>query len=279
MAEQLQWIQKGLDIYGPTLGQGQASYPGTRVAPMTPTQTTAADVKGFLDQFAPYRDMPMYGEGIQALSGILSGTTGAAPITPEMAKTTFGKIFERPAMKRWSEDIRPSIQEAYAGPGYWSSARAKAEMEGSQDVADWLGTKEGQFMWDVEQANRQIEEAKAGRALAGLQPALQYGYAPTQEAQQKLAGRAGAYELSSVEQRQRQNEINAAIQRFAEENRLTEPEDLEILLRLIGLQGADRTIDEYDVPGWMDWVGMGAKGLASIYGGGGMAGALGAMGS
>jgi len=230
-----EWKKSALDIYGPTLGQGQQIYPGERVAPLTPTMTQASDVQGFLDQFAPYRDMPMFGETGTALSGALEGITGAQPISSETAKDIFGRIYKEPTKKRWEEHIRPTIRESYAGPGFWGSARAKAEMEGAQDVADWLGAEEGRFMWDVEQANRQIAEAKAGRSLAAIQPAMAYAGLPTQEAQQRLAGRTDVLGLSGVQQRQQQAEINAAIQRFAEENRITDPENLDIFLKLMGL--------------------------------------------
>ncbi len=66
-----------------------------------------------------------------------------------------------------------------------------------------------------------------------------------------------AFDLASVEQRQQQAEIDAAIQRFAEENRITDPENLSILLSLIGMGGAAGERVAYTRPGWADWLGFG----------------------
>jgi len=205
--EQAQWMGKALETYGPELGKGQVSYPEERLAPLTGTQQQAMDVSGFLEGFAPYRDMPMHGETGQALSGILAGKTGAQKITPEMSKDLFSRIYETPAKKRYQEDILPGIQEAYAGPGYQSSARRRAQWESGQDLADWLGQKGGEFEWDVEQANRAIEEAKAGRALSAIQPGMAYGRQPTQEASARLAGRAGVFDFAGRLSRNSPNPI------------------------------------------------------------------------
>jgi len=233
--EQTAWLGQALEEYGPTLGQGEDVFAGTRVAPLTPTQTQATDVQGFLKQFAPYRDMPMFGETGTALSGVLSGTTGAAPITPEATEQFYKRTIEDPAAARWEESIKPGIREEFAGPGFWGSARPRAVTKAGTDLSNWLGTQRGQLEWDVGQANRQIEEAKAGRSLAAIQPGMQYGQTPTQEAQARLTGRGEVLGLSTVQQQQQQAEINAAIQTFAEENRLTSEEDMQILMALLGL--------------------------------------------
>lgn len=234
--EQKKWLGTALGIYGPELGKGEDVYGGQRVAPFSETQKGAlGSVQGFLDTFGAQRDMPLFGETGTALAGILAGRTGAEKITPEATQSYYQRAIEKPAMKRWSENIRPTIKESYAGPGYWSSARAKAEMEGAQDVGDWLGEQRGQLEWDVGTANRAIEEAKAGRALAGIQPAMAYGQLPTQEARQKVGALGDIYGFGTAEQQQRQTEINAAIQKFAEENRITSQEDMDILMALLNM--------------------------------------------
>lgn len=233
--EQRQWLSKALNIYGPTLGQGEKIFQGERVAPLTETQTKATDVQGFLDRFAPYRDMPMFGETGTALSGILSGTTGADYITPEATGKYFKGAIEDPARKEYRENVLPAIRESFAGPGFWSGARANEQAESAQDLADWLGTQRAGLEWDVLQSNRAIDEAKAGRALSAIGPGIQYSQAPTQEALSRLAGKAGAFELASVPQQQRQAEINATIQKFQEEGRITSQEDLNILMALLNM--------------------------------------------
>lgn len=236
VAGETEFKKKALDIYGPTLGQGQVSFAGERVAPLTPTQTQATDVQGFLEQFSPYRDMPMFGEGQAALSGILAGRTGAAPITPEATEQYISGAIADPRRKAFERFERPAIREEFAGPGFWGSARAKAVGERSQEMEDWIGEMGAQTRWDVEQANRQIEEAKAGRALAAIEPARMYAGEPTREATARLGGRAEVFGLSGEQQAQQQREINVAIQKFAEEQRITDPENLEILMRLLQLQ-------------------------------------------
>ncbi len=64
---------------------------------------------------------------------------------------------------------------------------------------------------------------------------MQYATLPTQEYLSRLSGRTGAFGLASVEQQQRQAEINAAMQKFAEEYRITDPENMNILMQLLGL--------------------------------------------
>jgi len=233
--EQTEWLTQALDLYGPTLGQGQKSFPGDRVAPLTETQTQASDVQGFLDKFSPYRDMPMFGETGSALQGALSGTTGATPISQGQADEYFNQVTAAPAAARWEKFTKPGIREEFAGPGYWGGARAGAVTQAGTELSNWLGTERAQLGWDVAQSNQGIAEAKAGRALSAIGPGMQYGQAPTQEAQQKLQGRQDIFNLASVPQQQQQAEINAAMQQFAEANAITDPEDLKTLMTLLGL--------------------------------------------
>ena len=279
IAGETAYKKQALDIYGPTLGQGQVSFPGERVAPLTPTQTQATDVQGFLDKFSPYRDMPMFGEGQAALSGILSGKTGAAPITPEATEQYIQGAITDPRRKAFERFERPAIREEFAGPGFWGSARAKAVGERSQEMEDWIGEMGAQTRWDVEQANRQIEEAKAGRSLAGIGEARAYAGEPTREATARLAGRAGVFGLSSEQQAQQQREINNAIQIFAEEQRITDPENLEILMQLLKLaptggitiRQEKRPSELQQAQGWAGAIGGAGQtitGLANLYYGG-----------
>jgi hypothetical protein len=91
-------------------------------------------------------------------------------------------------------------------------------MEGAQDLQDWLGTKRGEFDWNIEQQNRAAQEAQANRALGAVGPAMQFGQMPTQEAKARLGGRSDVFAFAGAEQAQQQAQINTAIQKFAEEN-------------------------------------------------------------
>lgn len=258
--EQTKWMGEALDVYGPTLGQGENIFQGDRIAPMTETQTQASDVQGFLDRFAPYRDMPMFGETGTALSGVLSGATGAQKITPEATESYYKGVIEDPARKRHEEDVLPALRESFAGPGFWNKARAKEQFESTQDLSNWLGEQRASLEWDVGETNRQIEEAKAGRALSAIGPGIEYGQVPTREAQQRLAGRAGVFDLAGAPQKQEQAEINMAVQKFAEENRITSQEDMQILLALLGM-------DYGSAVGKSEGAGLGYSALSGLAGG------------
>lgn len=265
-----QWQKKALNIYGPTLGQGTripSGEIGERLAPLTPAQTQAADVQGFLDRFAPYRDMPMFGETGTALSGILSGEMGAAPFTPEATERYIKGAIVDPRRREFEKYEAPGIREEYAGPGYWGSARPRAISEARGEMEDWIGEMSTQTRWDVEQANRAIEEAKAGRALAGIQPAMEYGQLPTREAMARIAGRGDVAALSGIQQQQQQAEMNMARQILSEEFAITDPEDLQILMTLLSTPYS-KTVSETQEGGFLSKLGGGlAMGVGMGLGG------------
>jgi hypothetical protein len=223
-----------LQQYLPTLGQGQNSYEGTRVAPMTGTQQEALDLGGWSQYLQP-NNMPMYGETGNALSGILGGQTGAEPYTKESIDTLFKAAYEQPTMQRWNDYLQPEIRESYSGPGFWGTSRMGAEAKGAQGVNDFLNQQYGQLLYSADQSNKAIEEAKAGRALSAIPAGMSYGQQPLQNALAALQGRAEMYGLGTAEQQQQQAEIEANIQKFAEENRITNPEDLQVILELLGM--------------------------------------------
>lgn len=261
-------LDTALNLYTPQLGSYQP-YQGDRVAGMTGTQTQALGGAGdFLNQFSAYRDIPLYGEGGSALQGLLSGQTGAKPISPEISSQFFSEMYEQPARQRYAEFGRPAIKEAYSGPGYWSSARAGAEAKGARDLGDWLGGKQGEFMWNVEQSNRAIEEAKAGRALSAVGQLPGYATLPTTEARNRLSGRAGVFDFAGAEQNQRQAEINAAMQSFADEFRIADPGTMDMLMRLLGFEYSQTTqrkiTDPSDFQSGVNWFNAGTGALAAL---------------
>ena len=224
-----------LGIYGPQAGQGANVFQGSRVAGLTPTQQGALDVGSFLPQFGAASDLPLNQETGNALRGILAGTAGAEPFTQEGTSNFFREAIEKPAIDNFNRFVNPAIQEGFAGPGFFGSARGNALREGATDVSNQLGQQRAQLAFDTEQANRQIDDAKANRALASVGAAQQFGQTQTDTALKNLGGRGQIAALSGITQQQEQAEINSAIQKFAEENRLTDPEDMQILMSLLGL--------------------------------------------
>lgn len=233
---QKKWQNIALELYGPQLGKGEDVFQGLRVAGFSPGQEQSlANIGGFADYFKPGGEMPLFGETGTALSGILSGQTGAAPITPEATEKYFQTSIQQPSTRYFEENYLPAVREAWAGPGsFWHTGRAKAETEAGEDLWRYLGEKRGQLEWDVGEANRAIEEAKAQRSLAATPLGMQYGAMPTAEAQQRLAGQAGVFAALEPERALRQQEIAAAMQKFAEETRITGSEDLAIIMHLLG---------------------------------------------
>lgn len=233
---QATWLKNMLGQYGPQVGEGQPSYPGQRVAPLTGTQQGALKNVGGWEQYLnPANQMPMFNQTGSALGGILSGQTGAEAYTPEAINTLFEAAYKQPAMRAWNEQMKPEIQEAYSGPGYWHSDRMAQQTKGAQDVQNWLGEQYGNMRFAAEESNRAIEEAKAGRALSAIPMGMEYGQMPTQQALAAIQGRGALYGLGSAEQEQAQQEINAQMEQFIESERLTDPESLAVILSLLGL--------------------------------------------
>lgn len=222
-------------LYSPQAGQGADIYSGTRVAPLSQgAQSALSGLDQFTGAFKAMPDQNTLQTMGGTLQGLLTGQSGADPYNPQALDNYYRNAIEAPAMQQWSRNIKPQIEEAYAGPGFYGSAKSKAVTEGSRDLNEWLGTQRSQLAWDAEQANKQIQEAKAGRALSALQPGFQYLTAPQDAASKSVQGLGQVASLAGITQQQAQAEINAAMQKFAEENRLTDPEDLQILMALVG---------------------------------------------
>lgn len=263
--EQQKWLGEALSVYGPQLGRGENIYQGERIAPLTGTQTSALAQGGdYLSQFSASNPIPLYGETGTALTGLLSGTTGAKELSPLEASNVFEASRATPARKTWSEYTKPTTEEAFAGPGFWSSARAGEVSKSRSDLESDLAAKRSEYLWNIEETNRQLAEAKAGRTLSAVPLAETYGQIPTQEALNRLTGTQGVFGFASAEQTQRQNELNSAIQKFAEENRITSTEDMQILLSLLGMNYSTST-------GTAEGAGLGYSILSGLAGGAGAA--------
>lgn len=173
--EQAKWLGKSLDVYGPQLGKGANVYQGPRVAPTTKSQ----------------KDIFDFAEG------------GGFVTSPESTEKYFQNVIRAPTMKGLREDVIPGVKEAYSGPGYWGTSRAKAEAKATEDTMTDLNTARSNLYWDVGQANKQGALQQLG--------------------------------VGGAQQAQSQDVINAKIQKFAEENAITDPQNLHILMNLLGI--------------------------------------------
>jgi hypothetical protein len=259
---QEKWLQKALSAYGPELGKGQDIYAGERVAPLSQAQQELYGGAGaYTNYFQPFTpsESPTYGQAGTTLSDILQGNMGAQEITPEQSAAFYKSTMEAPALYNLSKYQLPGVRESYAGPGnFWSSARAKQEAETTGDVWRGLSEQRGKLDWDTLLQNQALAEAKAGRALSAIPLAESYTKLPTEENLARLSGLGGTAQLLAQPQVQRQAEIQANMEKFAEENRLTDPESMQILLSLLGMNYST---------GSSTGAGLGYAGLTSLLGG------------
>ena len=79
----------------------------------------------------------------------------AYQITPETTEQYYQDAVKAPAMREWEQTVKPTIKESFAGPGYWSSARAEAEQEGAESLATELGRQRAELYYADEMARRQ----------------------------------------------------------------------------------------------------------------------------
>lgn len=236
LPEQATWMRNLLSTYGAGVGQGQESYGGARVAPLTSAQQgLLGSLGGWSQYLTPTTGGQTYGQTGAALSDILAGEMGAEPYTEESVNQLFKSAYEAPTMKTWSETTKPEIQEAYSGPGYWSTARMNAVAKGAQDTADTLSSQYGQLRYGAEEANKALAEAKAGRALSAIPLAGDYISQPQQQALAGIQGTQSLYGLSSEEQQQQQAEIASNMQKWLESQQITDPQVLETMMNLLGM--------------------------------------------
>lgn len=237
LPQQATWMKNMLETYGAGVGQGQTSYGGERVAGLTQTQQNLLGSLGNWSQYLqPTTGGAMYGQTGATLSDILSGEMGAEPYTEQAINDLFKSAYEAPARKQWTETTRPEIEEAYSGPGYWGTARMQAVAKGAQDLADTLSSQYGQLRYGAEEANKALEEAKAGRALSAIPLAGEYISQPQQQALAGLQGVQSMYGLASAEQQQRQAEIASEMEKWAESQQITDPQVLNVMLQLLGMR-------------------------------------------
>lgn len=185
-------------------------YPGDMYVP-----TTAAEAAYFLNA-------PDYSKAVAPLSSLssrfatdLGGLRAnmaqtAFDINPEITEQYYQDVIRTPMTKEWQETVEPMVREAYAGPGYYSSARGDAQVKSAEDLATQLSSQRAQLYYADEIARRQaLESAKAREAM----------YAPgTYGLESQLAGMGAEYGI-------RANELSeAAGLRRAEYSRQIEQE-------------------------------------------------------
>ena len=243
--QQTQQLGEMIDLYAPAMGQNDKVWQGDRVAPMSGLQqgvlTGAQNYTGLFSD-PKTAGMPLFNETGQATKNILSGNMGAKPLGQNDVNSYFQETMYQPTMTALKDDVLPMVDESYAGPGFWGSARAKGRQEAIQDTTDTLGQQYADLNWNVLQNNQGLEEAAASRAMSTIPSAMQYGQMPTENiranivnAASQVQGLADIFGLGKEEQTQEQAELQAEIVRFAEQNQITDPDDLAVMMSLLGM--------------------------------------------
>ena len=153
------------------LGEAAPSYPKSMYVPKTPEE------EAYLEAVP----------GLASEVGAARGRLGqpAFEITPETTEEYYQQAIKAPLMKEWQETVEPMIREAYAGPGYYGSARAGAQAKGAETLATTLGAQRATLAYQDEQARRAALESAAGREAVGA--------APMATAEAGMLGTAGEY--------------------------------------------------------------------------------------
>jgi hypothetical protein len=165
-------IQRGLTEPVP-------AYPGRLYVPRLPEE------EAYLSR------TPALAEQVAAMRARLGQPAYA--ITPETTEQYYQQAIRAPALREWQEVVEPTIREAYAGPGYWGSARAQAQTKGAEELATELGRQRATLYYQDELARRQAAEAAAQREAT-------YGV-PYATAEAELMGTAGQYARMIEEQK------------------------------------------------------------------------------
>jgi len=131
---------------------GAPSYTGDYTAPLTGGESDAIS-----------RNARMSALGEQGLNPLLQG---------QFPEDYYQNYIRKPAMKEYTEDIAPLIEEQYAGSGgYWGGARADAVGKGYRDLTDKLVAERSNLGY---QAMRDVPTAiNAANALSQTEAAMQ----------------------------------------------------------------------------------------------------------
>lgn len=244
LPKQAETLNSLLDLYSQQIGQNNNVYQGDRVAGFSDLQTGVLNAApNFLSSFSTPQTAgtPLFDETGTTLKGLLSGDLGAQRISPEETEKYFQTSIYDPTMYSLKTDVLPTVDESYAGGNFFGSARSKAREKTIADTQRDLNQQRSDLNWNVLQQNQAIDEAKAGRAQNAVTQGMEYSQQPAQQimnnlriAAAQVGGLNDLFGIGSETQTQEQKEIESAIAKFAEENQITDPTNLAILLSLVG---------------------------------------------
>lgn len=119
----------------------------------------------------------------QAASRALSGDP-SSKINRATTEQFIQQGIADPARRGFERGTLQQIKSSYAGPGFWGSARAKAETTGRSDVEAQINALGSQYRYQDEQSRRNLAESAANRSLAAIPSALNVQNNPLGQQQQ-----------------------------------------------------------------------------------------------
>ena len=218
--------------YGGQIGEYNA-YQGDRLAPFSNLQQ---DVLSGVAEFQQ-NDIPLHSETGTATKGLLEGTIGGQRLGDADVSDYFNRVYRDPAMFSLKNEINPAIDESFAGPGFFGSARSNARVDAAQDTQRMLSEQRGAINWAALTQNQALDEARANRTLATLPAGMRFGTEELQVARQLFG-------FGQIEQSQEQRALEAEFARFLDKNRITDPETINILMTALGQQSVQQTNQE-----------------------------------
>jgi len=151
---------------------------GPEVVQPQPTQTATAATPSLI----PQANDPLRNDQVNATQRHLSGDPSTTVNTGTTDKLIQNAV-ANPARKNFAENTSQTINSAFAGPGFFGSARGKALQKGAQDVEDSILSQGSQLRYQDEQARRGLAESAANRSLSAINPSLAVSNNPLAQGQ------------------------------------------------------------------------------------------------
>jgi len=151
------------------IGKGVQPYTGQVVAGMTPEETaTLQRMRG-----AVGGQTPLAPELTSAYQTLLSGKP-AFEIDPQRTEDLYQSI-AGPAYREFKERTMPLINEAYAGPGFWSESRSRAIGREAGNLQEAMLGKRAELYYADELARRGELSAARNRMMQAAPGAAGFG--------------------------------------------------------------------------------------------------------
>ena len=155
----------------PVTEDNQVGAKVTDFPPQIPGMATGGVIepghKALVGEQGPELVMETQNAASRALSGIPS-----SQVNTGTTENFIQQGIAAPARQGFERGTLQQIKSSYAGPGYWGSARAKAEATGRGDVESQINALGSQYRYQDEQAKRELAESAANRSLNAIPSAL-----------------------------------------------------------------------------------------------------------